>query len=126
MLTVFCYTISIVVNNIPEILSSRKAINIALVLIIASLGVFSFGLGRLSATDNSKATILTCEKTLNTSESATLTSQGQLVASKNGTAYHYPWCSGAKRISEVNKIWFDTKEEAELAGYRPAANCKGL
>ncbi len=48
------------------------------------------------------------------------------VASKTGTKYHLPWCSGARRIKEENKVWFATKEEAEAAGYTPAANCKGL
>ena len=48
------------------------------------------------------------------------------VASRNGEVYHLPHCSGAKRISEANKITFKTKEEAEAAGLRPAANCKGI
>jgi hypothetical protein len=48
------------------------------------------------------------------------------VASKNGEVYHLPHCAGAKRISEANKITFKTKEEAEAAGLRPAANCKGI
>jgi hypothetical protein len=48
------------------------------------------------------------------------------VASKNGTKYHLPWCSGAQRIKEENKIWFKTKAEAQAAGYEPAANCKGI
>ncbi len=48
------------------------------------------------------------------------------VASKTGTKYHLPWCSGARRIKDENKVWFATKEEAEAAGYTPAANCKGL
>ncbi|MDO8594630.1 MAG: hypothetical protein Q7R93_03910 [bacterium] len=51
---------------------------------------------------------------------------GQLVGSKGGTKYHFPWCSGAQRISEANKIWFNSVEEAQKAGYTPAANCKGL
>lgn len=51
---------------------------------------------------------------------------GAYVASRNGTVFHLPTCSGAKRISEANKIWFATKEEAMAKGYRPAANCKGL
>jgi len=53
-------------------------------------------------------------------------SAGMYVASKNGTKYHFPWCSGAKAISEANKIWFNSVEEARAAGYTPAANCKGL
>lgn len=52
--------------------------------------------------------------------------KGAYVASKNGTVYHLPWCSGAKRIKEENKRWFASKEEAEGAGLRPASNCKGI
>lgn len=48
------------------------------------------------------------------------------VASKNGKAYHLPNCPGAKRIKEENLIKFQTKKEAEEAGYKPALNCKGL
>jgi hypothetical protein len=51
---------------------------------------------------------------------------GLLVASKTGSKYHLPWCSGAQSIKEVNKVWFSSKEEAERAGYAPATNCKGL
>lgn len=50
----------------------------------------------------------------------------EVVASKNGTKYHYPWCAGAKQISEKNKITFSSIEEAKKAGYTPASNCKGL
>jgi len=56
----------------------------------------------------------------------TPSTEKQIVASKNGTVYHYVWCSGAKRIKEENKIYFDSPEEAEAAGYRPAKNCPGL
>lgn len=53
-------------------------------------------------------------------------SDAYIVASKNGTKYHYPWCSGAKQISDKNKITFKSIEEARKAGYTPASNCKGL
>jgi len=53
-------------------------------------------------------------------------SVGMYVASKNGAKYHFPWCAGAKSISEANKIWFNSVEEARAAGYAPASNCKGL
>jgi hypothetical protein len=52
--------------------------------------------------------------------------KGNYVASKTGSKYHLPWCSGAQTIKEENKIWFETKEEAESRGYSPAKNCKGL
>lgn len=48
------------------------------------------------------------------------------VASKSGTKYYYPWCSGVARIKEENKIWFASADEANKAGYSPASNCKGL
>lgn len=51
---------------------------------------------------------------------------GLLVASKNGKKYYFPSCFGAKRISESNKIWFNSFEEAKKAGYSPATNCLGL
>lgn len=51
---------------------------------------------------------------------------GTYVASKNGTKYYLPSCGSSKRIKEENKVWFKTKEEAEAAGYGPAANCPGL
>lgn len=53
-------------------------------------------------------------------------SQSKFVASKNSDVYHYPWCPGAQRIKEENKVYFSSKEEAEKAGYRPAKNCPGL
>jgi hypothetical protein len=57
---------------------------------------------------------------------AETTTENQYVASKNGTKYHLPWCAGAQQIKEENKIWFDSKDEAERAGYTPASNCKGI
>lgn len=52
--------------------------------------------------------------------------QGRFVASKNSNRYHLPTCIGAKRIADKNKIWFNSKEEAEGLGYEPASNCPGL
>ena len=51
---------------------------------------------------------------------------GEVVASKSGTKYHLPTCSGAKSIKPENLITFATIAEAKAAGYTPAANCKGL
>jgi hypothetical protein len=48
------------------------------------------------------------------------------VAARMGTVYYLPWCGGAKRISDENKVWFSTKEEAQMRGYHPARNCKGI
>ena len=133
-----------VAYNIPEILSSRKVRDGLLVGSVVLLGVVSFGLGRLSAAPGGPGVAL-CEAPElqeasvlqavvanpgtgqgSASSPTTRSTQGTYVASKSGSAYHFPWCSGAQRIKEENKVWFATKEEAEAAGYRPASNCKGL
>ena len=45
-------------------------------------------------------------------------------ASKGGTKYYYPNCSGLKRIKPENLIFFTSESQAEAAGYSLAANCK--
>ncbi|MDO8600103.1 MAG: hypothetical protein Q7R73_00590 [bacterium] len=123
--------------------ASQKDLFLAGLIFLVSIG--SFGLGRLSAIWPEKEPIRISQtagisgpavglgevvgtgdfiKPNDSAPSPILS--GKYVASKNGTAYHYPWCSGAKRIKEENKIWFQTKEEAESRGYKPAANCEGL
>jgi len=106
---------------------NNKDILVILVVILTTFA--SFGLGRLSKIDetrvpmridNSAAVYNSVNTNIQTNEQQTY------VASKNGTKYHFPWCSGAKRIKESNKIWFSSKEEAVKAGYTPAGNCKGL
>lgn len=131
-----------VVNKIPEILQSRKASDMLLVMAVMLLGITSFGLGRLSAPHETSAVVLRAKSPHSSpevppgatapKEAASPTvprataARGEYVASKTGAAYHLPWCSGAKRIKEENKVWFATKAEAEAAGYKPAGNCKGL
>src|SRR3989338_2909071 len=38
--------------------------------------------------------------------------------------YHFSWCSGAQRIKETNKLWFESAAMAEAAGYSLAGNCQ--
>jgi hypothetical protein len=47
-----------------------------------------------------------------------------IVASKNGTKYYYSHCSGVGRIKEENRLYFDSFQEAESAGYEIAKNCQ--
>ncbi len=111
--------------------------DIILVFVIVFVALIAFGLGRLSAISEKKTPI-----TIENLSAATVTTTPAspagrpdfvasttaklYVASKNGTKYHFPWCSGASTIKEENKIWFSSKEEAEKSGYTPAGNCKGL
>ncbi len=104
---------------------------------IILVGVLGFGLGRWSKIEDSKTPVLihnpspAGERVASLASVASLATStnpktGTLVGSKNGTKYHYPWCGGAQRIKEENKIWFATKEEALAKGYTPASNCPGL
>jgi len=113
---------------------------IALILLV---GFGGFGLGRLSTLEEGRHPIIIDDRVsqfpisnfqnnrkdgISDSQTATVISfsEKQYVASVKGKKYHFPWCSGAQRIKEGNKIWFGSKEEAERAGYEPAKNCKGL
>jgi len=51
---------------------------------------------------------------------------GKYVASRSGEKYYLPTCGTVNRIKEENKIYFNTKEEAEAAGFEPSTACKGL
>ena len=112
--------------------------DVYIVAIIILVGLSGFGLGRLSALAEGRLSVYiegkesvqaSVEGAVGEIFSDQEDSEGEvglLVASKNGSKYHFPWCSGAQRMKEENKIWFDSAEEARAAGYMPAANCKGL
>lgn len=52
------------------------------------------------------------------------TEVGQIVASKSGTKYYFPNCTGLKAIKVENRVFFGSEEEAKSAGYELARNCK--
>lgn len=111
--------------------------------VILLVGLGSFGLGRLSVSTKLSSGVViekvssSAENTKSQQAAGVAKSQialepnstskaGQYVASKNGSKYYFPWCGGANNISETNKVWFDSVEEAKSKGYSPASNCKGL
>jgi|GEM_PF-230047 len=121
---------------------NRLTQRLFLPLFILLVATLSFGLGRLSqegtnsgieikydpslsaliesgGEEAGQATALKAvealEKTLST---------GVVVASKNGSKYHYPHCPGAKQIKEENKVEFASAQDAEASGYTLAGNCK--
>jgi hypothetical protein len=88
------------------------------------VGISAFGLGRLSNLEEQRPIVQRIERA--PINDAPLRMGGTIVASKRGSKYHYPWCSGARSINEDNKVWFNSEEEARRAGYTPAGNCRGL
>lgn len=105
-------------------------------VILVSLLVFSiflgFGFGRLSKIAERKVPIkieYPIEDALSTTtiaKASTKDTATYFVASKNGTKYYFPWCTGVAKISPQNIVKFNTKEEAERNGFSKAANCPGL
>ncbi|MBC8028761.1 MAG: thermonuclease family protein [Pyrinomonadaceae bacterium] len=45
------------------------------------------------------------------------------IGNKNSKIFHLPGCSGYDRVSEKNRVYFNSVAEAETAGYRLAKNC---
>lgn len=116
-----------------------------LVSVFILVSIISFSLGRISESNKKEAVRvikngqkieqnIAPSNTTEVSKSNTanlINSESQnlpevVVGSKNGTKYHYPWCPGAKQISEKNLITFNSIEEARAKGYTNASNCKGL
>ncbi len=134
-----------IIINIKRFFADK---DVFLAILLVLVGVASFGLGRASvadfgpknSTNETTASIPLSQVTdvfnEGTNEATTtknieksgvpVVADAQYVASKNGTKYHLPWCVGAKQIKEENKVWFNSKAEAEKAGYTPAGNCKGI
>lgn len=93
-----------------------------IIILVASL---SFGIGRLTGGGEVEPVRIEFNESL-TQPAAAIRAIGAgeaVVASKNGTRYYYPHCSGAKRISPTNLVTFPSKEAAENAGLALAANC---
>ncbi len=117
--------------------------DIILVIGIILISLISFGAGRLTVIQTEKEGInfeeINLEGSINPLENSLPkemlpvpeelqkeVQNQQIIGNKNSKIYHYPWCSGAQRMKEENKVYFKSKKEAEFAGYRPAANCPGL
>lgn len=94
-----------------------RDIFIIAVLVLASSA--SFGLGYLAGIDTEQGSNAATQEL-----SLATTTTGQIVASKNGTKYYLPGCTGADKISDANKVWFTSAVLAERAGYTLSANCK--
>ena len=96
-----------------------------LFVLVFLVAISSFGLGRLSALQDARPPVALAEAG-QLSEPRALYIGGLTVASKAGSVYYFPWCSGADKITPDNQLWFASEEAAREAGYSPAKTCKGL
>jgi hypothetical protein len=103
-----------------------------IVILLILVGLISFGLGRQSVLSDASviqpAGIIFTDVPVEDSviEEIDQIPSVQVVSSKSGTKYHSVHCPGATQIKEENKIYFESKELAQAAGYTAAANCPGL
>jgi len=123
-----------ILSDEPEkVFKMSDGLFIAVAMVLIALG--AFGLGKISAYEKKDVPISVLQKqesilaNTNLNQVATVGEskiENMFVASKSGTKYYYPWCSGVDRIKEENKIWFATIEEARSRGLEPASGCTGL
>ena len=123
------------IKSLAKILETINK-NAFLIVLMLLVSFFSFQLGRISSPPGSgpikiqNAAIQEIFSSQNTAsidesrgEAGDLKIDFRVVVSKNGSRYHFLWCSGAKQIKEENKVYFNSEEEAVAAGYTLAANC---
>ncbi len=117
-----------------------------LILVIVIASVF-FGLGRLSRLKMDKepikvlygneALVLSAVASTTVSKGTTtpknepivttpLKQDGEVIGSKSGKKYYFPWCGTVKRIKPENQVPFASIADAKAAGFTPGGNCKGL
>ncbi|MGB8816218.1 MAG: hypothetical protein WCC74_03255 [Minisyncoccia bacterium] len=125
------------IDKIPEVLF------VLIIFILAS--TLAFSLGRLSTYEKKKTPISvikteeyykwngiatsstnSAQVGIKSASNSIILEKGNIVASKSGTKYYFPWCSGVTRIKEENKVWFNSVEEARAKGLTPASGCEGL
>ena len=111
--------------------------NLFLIILIALISLLSFQLGKISEPagepikiEQGSALEIQNSNFKNQNLNGAETRSGgevkidfKVVVSKNGTKYHFSWCSSASRIKPENQIWFNTEQEAIAAGYTLAGNC---
>ena len=131
-----------IINNFFNKIKSKYSIdNITIIylFVVIGVGVSSFLLGRFSVikAPNVKNNISIINKkeesalfVNNSFEQKNITTnykqvkEKRYLASKNGKLYYPILCNGAKRIIEKNRVWFESKLEAEKLGYILSPNCK--
>jgi hypothetical protein len=118
-------------EKIKHFIESDKGKDILIVIIIILVGLGSFGLGRLSKKPKNEG--LRVEYTGETSnaiqavqsaQNSQNSSQKAFFASSKGSKYYSVGCSAGKTIKQENRVYFDTREDAEGAGYELSSSCR--
>ncbi len=112
--------------------------DVFVVLVLIGTALFSFGLGRVSVLAPRPPVVITMATSSDVylSPAADISGEGSvnqtasaagagaaITGTRTTRSYYFSWCSGVNRIKEKNRVYFNSKEEAENAGYHPASSC---
>lgn len=111
-------------------------------LVILILAFIFFILGRISVLEerhspikieypqakiSNSQTASAVEASINSGSVEAVTNEdGEVIGSKSGKKYYFPWCGTVKRIKPENQVRFASSAEAKKAGFTAGGNCKGL
>ena len=101
-------------------LSRKKKNFLFIVAVVILTSLISFFLGRLSILESESGGVEIYYPDI---VEALTQGEGQqkVYASRNGSRYYFEWCSS--QIKESNKIFFETEDKAQGAGYALASGC---
>ncbi|KND47888.1 MAG: hypothetical protein AB201_03175 [Parcubacteria bacterium C7867-006] len=126
--------------SINDLLEKIKPFyTILLIVVIASI---FFALGRLSAikqdskpikivypnTDQAGLVVsaVSDQESAVLNTSSDISQSGEVIGSRSGKKYYFPWCGTVKKIKPENQVHFSSINEAQKAGFTAGGNCKGL
>lgn len=122
-------------------------------ILLVVIGSIFFALGRLSTLEMAKtkvkieypntdqtSSVIVSEKTTQNQTVKSVSKPAQpstvavpalpqsteVIGSKSGKKYYFPWCGTVKRIKPENQVHFANVDDARKAGFNPGGNCKGL
>ncbi len=116
-------------SNFKEIVKEKES-DIFLTVTIVLVALFSFGVGLLvdlkgdsnSIVIQNPTPVASIQKALVEEKEEKTPEKGSFVGSVNSSKYHHPDCPWAKKISEENRVWFSSENDAQDAGYVPCGN----
>jgi len=113
-----------------------KDTTVALIIILTGVGGYFIGIYSKTTEVGVTPVLIKIEgnipiqntPSISSSKNTTSTNPGDssllYVASKNGTKYYPVDCGSVSRINEENKVFFESVEKAENAGYTRTTSCK--
>lgn len=126
-------------QKIKQFIESDKGKDILVVAIVILVGLASFGLGRLSKEGSSGLKLEYTGQSANAISASAYSAKneftrvtdnnwnnnsGKFFASSRGSKYYPESCSAGQNIKKENRVYFDTREEAQNAGYELSSSCR--